>query len=225
MARKKAVKKTATRKKAPAKKKKAAAKRKVTKRKAAPKKKAAAKKKVAKKKAAPKKKTAAKKKVAKKKAAPKKKAAAKKRVTKKKAVPKKEAAPVAKKKAAKKKTKRRGRITKMTASEALISLTTLADLWPDFEWLEALYLHGGNLDTAAGHRELRFMIIHNGLRRANQVAAAEKALDKALKPAVPVRRKLDFFGDLQIIEWVEQENPGFLAAFGRVIPVYVRSAT
>lgn len=130
--------------------------------------------------------------------------------------------PPTKKPPTKKPARRRGRVTKMTAPEAMISLVTLADRWEDLRWLEALYLYGSNLGSAAGHRELRFMVIFKGLRQATQQRAAEKELDKLLKPVIPVRRRLDFLNDLEIIVWVEQDNPAFVAAFGQAIPIYVR---
>ncbi len=236
VAKKKTAKKLASKKKVTgqrvAKKKLVAKKRAAVKKKTVAKKKTAARKKIAvkkratvKKKVAVKKKTAARKKIAVKKKAAVKKGAVKKGTAKKKPAPRtkiaKEKAP-AKKKIAKKPPKRRGRVTKMTAAEAMISLLTLADRWEDLGWLEALYLYGNNLGAAAGHRELRFMVIFKGLRQATQQRVAEKELDKLLKPAIPVRRRLELRPDLEIIQWIEQENPAFVAAFGQAIPIYVR---
>ena len=176
-----------------------------------------------KKKVAPKKKVAAKKKTATKKA-PATKRPTKAEIKKATAAAKKEAEAkaAASKPVVKKKPKRRGRVTKMTVSEVMISLTTLADQWEDLAWMEALYLYGNHLDSADGHRELRFMVIFKGLRRAPQQKAAQKALDKILKPAVPVRRRLDFLDDLAIIQYIELENPAFVASFGQAIPIFVR---
>ena len=50
-----------------------------------------------------------------------------------------------------------------------------------------------------------------------------KELDALLKRAVPVKRRLDFLGNLEIIDWIEQENPAFRANFGQAIPIYVRT--
>jgi hypothetical protein len=203
--------------------KKNASKKQVTKRRVA-KKKLVVKKKVDKKKPAAQKKIVVRKKAAKKPAA-KKKVVVKQALAKKKPEAKKKTIKKvvqAKKPPTKKPARRRGRVTKMTAPEAMISLVTLADRWEDMGWLEALYLYGSNLGSAAGHRELRFMVIFKGLRQATQQRAAEKELDKLLKPVIPVRRRLDFLNNLKIILWVEQENPAFVAAFGQAIPIYVR---
>lgn len=228
MAKKKTAKKSANKKQVT--KRRVAKKKLVVKKKADREKSGAQKKIVVRKKAA--KKPAVKKKVVVKQALAKKKPELKKKTIKKKVQVRKKPArkavvvaeekPAAKKPPTKKPARRRGRVTKMTAPEAMISLVTLADRWEDLRWLEALYLYGSNLGSAAGHRELRFMVIFKGLRQAAQQRAAEKELDKLLKPVIPVRRRLDFLHDLEIIVWVEQDNPAFAAAFGQAIPIYVR---
>jgi len=186
-----------------------------------------AKKKVSRKREAPSKKRAAPKKKAtpKKKAAPKKRAAPKKKaVSKKKAVPKKEAAPASRpiEPKPKPKPKRRGRITRMTIEEALISLSTLESAWSEFEWLQGLVLYGTTLKSADWHREFSFMVFTKGLRATAKLRAATNELDALVKTALPIKRKLHLLPDLSILDKIQRDDPAITAQFGHVIVVYAR---
>ena len=111
----------------------------------------------------------------------------------------------------------------MTVQEAAVSLASLDGTWDAFDWLEALYLYGAGLRSTAPHREFSFMVIFRGLSQPAQQRQAESDLEKHLKSAVPIRRKLNFLPDLNIIDMVSTENPAFVALFGTAITIYVRS--
>jgi hypothetical protein len=110
----------------------------------------------------------------------------------------------------------------MTVQEAAVSLASLDGTWDRFAWLEALYLYGSGLRSTTPHREFSFMVIYRGLAQPAQQRQAESDLDKHLKGAVPIRRRLNFLPDLNIIDMVSAENPAFVALFGPAVTIYVR---
>ncbi len=120
------------------------------------------------------------------------------------------------------KQKRRGRITKMTVEEALISLSTLEGKWADVAWLQGLVLYGSTLRSAAFHREFSFMVLYKGMRAASKLRAAQAELDELIKNAVPIPRKLHLIGDLPLLDKIQADDPAVRALFGELIIIYAR---
>lgn len=123
------------------------------------------------------------------------------------------------------KKKRRGRITKMTVQETLISLISLEGSWEELEWLHGLILYGPGLRRVAVHREFSFMVVYRGLRSPAQLRQAKVDLDKRIRAAVPVKRHLHFVTDFDILRRVEADDPAFMAVLGHAIAIYVRGSS
>ena len=123
------------------------------------------------------------------------------------------------------KKKRRGRITKMTVQETLISLISLEGSWEELEWLHGLILYGPGLRRVAVHREFSFMVVYRGLRNPAQLRQAKVDLDKRIRAAVPVKRHLHFVTDFDILRRVEADDPAFMAVLGHAIAIYVRGSS
>ena len=120
------------------------------------------------------------------------------------------------------KARRSRRMTRMTVQEALISLATLQDRWPQLEWLDAIVLYGPQLRAGDSFREFSFLVIHHGLTTPSQARAARAELDALLATAVPIKRRIHLVREPELLDRLRQEDPAVEALLGQPIPIWVR---
>jgi hypothetical protein len=92
----------------------------------------------------------------------------------------------------------------------------------EIDWLEGLYLYGGELLAEERLERVDFIVVHKGIRSAARIKAADKQLRTLLAAVLPLEFDLKLTGTLEIGRLLGEGNPAAQALLGYSEAVFTR---